>query len=241
MRKLVLLSLLIICFSLNAQNLEGSWKLIEENGQKISDKEVVRIYQDGYYSEGAKDAETNEFLWALGGEYSEDDYQETLDFNTKNKEVIGQSFNPELTFKDNGNIIEIRNEDEVQVWEKISNNENALSGNWVITGRKRDGELRRSTPGERRTIKILGGDRFQWVAFNSETREFFGTGGGTYSAEKGNYTENIEFFSRDKERIGASLGFQYDVQDGEWHHQGKSSKGDPLYEIWSPYAEAYTE
>src|SRR5690606_19047358 len=102
-----------------------------------------------------------------------------------------------------------------------------------------DGELSKMTPGARRTIKILGGGRFQWVAFNSQTKEFSGTGGGTYNAEDGKYTENIEFFSRDDSRVGASLGFDYEVQDGEWHHSGKSSKGDPIYEIWSPYQEAY--
>ncbi|MFD1079838.1 hypothetical protein, partial [Longispora fulva] len=103
------------------------------------------------------------------------------------------------------------------------------------------GELRRSTPGARRTIKILGGDRFQWVAFNSDTGEFFGTGGGRYSAENGKYQENIEFFSRDDSRVGAKLAFDYEVKDGEWHHSGKSSKGDPMYEIWSPYKEAYKD
>lgn len=95
------------------------------------------------------------------------------------------------------------------------------------------------TPGDRRTIKILSGDRFQWVAFNSATKEFSGTGGGTYTAGNGKYTENIEFFSRDDSRVGASLEFDYDVKDGKWHHKGKSSKGDDIYEIWSPYEEAY--
>jgi hypothetical protein len=128
---------------------------------------------------------------------------------------------------------------EEMTWQNISDKENDLSGNWVITGRQRNGELRRSTPGARRTIKILGGDRFQWVAFNSDTGEFFGTGGGTYTAQNGRYVENIGFFSRDDSRVGAELPFDYEVRDGEWHHSGKSSKGDPMYEIWSPYNEAY--
>jgi hypothetical protein len=109
----------------------------------------------------------------------------------------------------------------------------------VITGRERDDEIRRSTPGARRTIKILSGGRFQWVAFNSETKEFSGSGGGTYTAENGKYTENITFFSRDNSRVGASLGFDYEVIDGEWHHSGLSSTGNPIYEIWTPYAIGY--
>lgn len=63
--------------------------------------------------------------------------------------------------------------------------------------------------------------------------------GGTYSAVKGIYTENITFFSRDNSRVGAELSFEFAVKNGDWHHSGKSSKGDPIYEIWSPYTKAY--
>lgn len=236
----ILIVVLAVSLNLKAQSLEGSWKLVEENGRKITDKEVVRIYQDNYFAEGAKELSSNEFLWALGGEYDSEDYSVTLDFNTKSPEMVGDSIDPKLTFI-NENKIRINEVNEVQVWEKMSSEENALDGNWVITGRKRNGEMNRMKPGARRTVKILGGDRFQWIAFNSETREFSGTGGGTYTSEDGKYTENIEFFSRDKNRVGASLGFDYELKDGEWHHSGKSSKGDPIYEIWSPYAEAYSK
>lgn len=240
MKKLIYLSVCLftsICF---AQSLEGSWKLVEQDGLKVKDKEVVRIYQDGYFAEGAKGTGSNEFLWAQGGEYKADDYSITLDFNTKNPELVGETLDPKLSFIED-NKIKINNVKEVQVWERISDKSQALDGNWVITGRKRGGEMNTMTPGDRRTIKILGGGRFQWVAFNSATREFFGTGGGTYSSENGKYTENIEFFSRDKDRVGASLGFKYDLKDGKWHHSGKSSKGGPIYEVWSPYAEAYNQ
>jgi hypothetical protein len=85
----------------------------------------------------------------------------------------------------------------------------------------------------RKTIKIMTGDRFQWAAINTATGEFFGTGGGTYTFKDGRYTEQIEFFSRDSSRVGMSLNFEGKVTDGDWHHRGKSSKGDPIYEIWS--------
>ena len=241
MKRLVILAIFLISTGLFAQSLEGSWKLVEENGRKITDKEVIRIYQDNYFAEAAKEKNSNEFLWALGGEYEYDgsDYKATQDFNTKLPEAIGDTHNPKLSFEAEDRI-KINEVKELQVWERISDNENSLNGNWVITGRKRDGEMNTMKPGDRRTIKILGGDRFQWVAFNSATREFYGSGAGTYSAENGKYTENIEVFSRDKNRVGASLGFDFEVKDGEWHHSGKSSKGDPIYEIWSPYASAYS-
>ena len=231
MKRLIFVAICLFTTTVFSQSLEGSWKLVEENGRKIIDKEVIRIYQDDYFAEGAKSMKDDSFLWAQGGEFQTGDYTETIDFHTMNKSLVGVELNPKLTWEGDDRI-KINNVKEVQVWERISKNENDLSGNWVITGRQRDGEMRRSTPGDRRTIKILGGDRFQWVAFNSATGEFMGTGGGTYKAKDGKYTENIEFFSRDNSRVGASLGFDFEVKDGEWHHSGKSSKGEPMYEIW---------
>ena len=87
--------------------------------------------------------------------------------------------------------------------------------------------------GTRKTLKLLTGSRFQWFAIDPGTKGFFGTGGGNYSFINGQYTENIEFFSRDSSRVGASLSFNGKVVDGNWHHSGKSSKGDDIYEVWS--------
>ncbi|MBT8295281.1 MAG: hypothetical protein KJO51_02595 [Gramella sp.] len=240
MKRLILISVLLFTTALFSQSLEGSWKMIEENGVPVTDKEIIRIYQNNYFAEGARQADTNQFLWALGGEYTTDDYSATHDFNTRSPEMVGELVDPKLTFVSEDKI-RINNVTGVEVWERISGNENDLTGNWIITGIQRDGKIRKMKPGDRRTIKILGGDRFQWVAFNSDTREFFGSGGGTYSAENGKYIENIDFFSRDNSRVGASLDFEFELKDGEWHHSGKSSKGKPIYEIWSPYAKAYSK
>lgn len=239
MKKLIFLPLLFFFGMLSAQELEGAWKLVEKNGEQVTDRETIRIYQDGYFAYGTKETDSNKFIEAGGGEYELGDaYVERYDFNTGDTSMVGTEIRYDLS--ETGDRITLNTgANRTETWERISDNDNDLSGNWVITGRQRNGEMRRSTPGARRTIKILGGDRFQWVAFNSDTKEFSGTGGGTYSAENGKYTENIEFFSRDDSRVGANLGFDYEVKDGEWHHSGKSSKGDPMYEIWSPYAEAY--
>lgn len=83
-------------------------------------------------------------------------------------------------------------------------------------------------------MKILSGTRFQWIACNVETKEFFGTGGGNYTTLNGKYTENIEFFSRDSTRVGMSLTFDFSLENGEWRHKGLSSKGDPIDEVWTP-------
>lgn len=240
MQKLFLFIAVIFFGSLSAQEIRGSWKLTQLNAQNITDREVVRIYQDGYFAYAAKDSQSNEFLNAGGGEFRMDglNYIENRDFDTETPENIGKELHYVIEWQDDDKFV--LSEGPVRyTWERISAVSDALTGTWVITGRKRGDEIRRSTPGDRRTVKILSGGRFQWIAFNSATREFSGSGGGTYTAEEGKYIENIEFFSRDVSRVNASLEFEYEIKDGEWHHQGLSSKGDPIYEIWSPYREAY--
>jgi hypothetical protein len=66
-----------------------------------------------------------------------------------------------------------------------------------------------------------------------EPPSFFGTGGGQYNFKDGTYTEHIEFFSRDATRVGASLSFKAEINKGEWHHSGLSSKGEKIHEVWS--------
>lgn len=243
MKKYLLLPFLFLAGWVSGQSLNGAWKLVNQNGKPVTEQEYIKIYQDDYFAFGAKNVADNAFIGAGGGPYKFADgkYSETLDFFTLNPLQVGTTtpYQIELT----GNKLTIsantNNGMLVETWEKISESKDDLTGNWVITGRKRDDQISRSTPGARRTIKILSGGRFQWVAFNSETKEFSGTGGGTYTAENGKYTENITFFSRDNSRVGASLGFDFKVIEGEWHHSGLSSTGAPIYEIWTPYAMGY--
>ena len=119
-------------------------------------------------------------------------------------------------------------------YKRLDDGSAPLTGVWHITGQMREGKI---VPihrtGTRKTLKILSGTRFQWAAIDPGTKEFFGTGGGTYQFVNGKYTEHIEFFSRDSNRVGASLSFDGRLENGEWNHSGLSSKGDKIYEIWS--------
>jgi len=239
----MLLAFLFFATLVGAQNLEGAWKMTHQNGKEITEVEYIKIYQDDYFAFGAKQVSDNHFIGAGGGPFAldGDKYTETLDFFTLDPVQVGSSTSFKLDLV-NGKMVISGNTDNgmlVEIWEKLPEQKDALTGNWVITGRKRGEEISRSTPGARRTVKILSGGRFQWIAFNSETKEFSGTGGGTYTAKDGKYVETITFFSRDDSRVGAELGFDFEVIDGEWHHSGLSSKGDPIYEIWTPYAIGY--
>lgn len=243
MKKILILPLLFLAGLLCAQDIEGAWKMTHQNGKLLTDKEYIKLYQDGYFAFGAKEKGSNEFIGAGGGEFSLDGnrYKETLDFYTMNPEYVGNTTEFNMDIAEGKMVIsaELEGQTVIEIWEKVGNRNDDLTNNWVITGRKRNDEISRSTPGDRRTVKILSGGRFQWIAFNSATKEFMGTGGGTYTAQDNKYVENIEFFSRDKSRVGASLEFVYRVIDGEWHHSGLSSAGDPIYEIWSRYKDAY--
>lgn len=244
MKTIMLLAFLFLSTLVGAQDMEGSWKMTHQNGKEVTEVEYIKIYHDDYFAFGAKQVSDNHFIGAGGGPYSleSDNYIETLDFLTLDPLQVGTSNAYTLDWVNEKMVIsaEINGKLLVEIWEKVSDEKDDLTRNWVITGRKRDNEISRSTPGARRTVKILSGGRFQWIAFNSETKEFSGTGGGTYTAKNGKYIENITFFSRDDSRVGASLDFNYEVIDGEWHHSGLSSKGDPIYEIWTPYAIGYT-
>ncbi len=108
-----------------------------------------------------------------------------------------------------------------------------MTGVWRITKRKEGDQLREIQLAPRRTLKFLTDDWFQWAAINIETGEFSGTGGGTYTFKNGIYTEQIAFFSRDSSRVGMALQFKDHLEEGHWIHTGLSSKGDPIYEVWS--------
>ena len=50
-----------------------------------------------------------------------------------------------------------------------------LQGAWLMSGRVRNGNTEaRDTSRPRKTMKILSGTRFQWIAYNTETKQFSG-------------------------------------------------------------------
>ena len=119
-------------------------------------------------------------------------------------------------------------------WKAKNKQRQVLDGKWLMAGRvKSEGEQRRDITRSRKTMKFLIDGCFQWTAFNTETFQFFGSGGGEYTAENGAYVEQIEYFSRDNSRVGAKLSFEYLRKEKDWYHKGFSSKGASLHEIWT--------
>lgn len=218
---------------ISAQSVVGAWEAYHSSERGDPLRSVV-IFSEGYQVLSIFNAETGKFIHSNGGSWKLDGnvMTEKVEFHTDNSDRVGMesTFNVILT----DSILGIVGDD--MKFTRIDDGApGELRGAWLMSGRKRDGEIRsRDTNRPRKTMKILSGTRFQWIAYNTETKEFLGTGGGTYTTIDGEYTENIEFFSRDDTRVGASLKFHYNLKDGNWHHSGLSSKGHPIYEIWSP-------
>ncbi|TMU55290.1 membrane or secreted protein [Flagellimonas algicola] len=218
--------------ALQSQSLLGAWENVSTNEEGLAIKNVV-IFSEGFQVATWYDANTGAFISTNGGSWELDSTMliETVEFDTKNPDRVGTQVSFEIMLTQD--LLKVK--DGEQTWKRLDNGTpGALAGAWLMSGRKTDGTLRqRDTNRPRKTMKILSGSRFQWIAYNTETKQFMGTGGGTYTTVDGKYTENIKFFSRDNTRVGASLEFDFDLKNGDWHHSGFSSKGAPLYEIWS--------
>lgn len=227
---LILYSLLT--FSINAQSPIGAWEGFDTSadGQKIRN---VVIFSEGYQVLTSYNAQTGAFIHTNGGTWKleGDTMTEKREFNSDKPELVGTEVSFKVAITDQTlNIVG----SEMQLTRLDDGSPGDLSGAWLMSGRERNGEIQdRDTSRPRKTMKILSGTRFQWIAYNTETKQFSGTGGGTYTTVNGEYTENIEFFSKDVTRVGASLKFQYKLVDGKWDHSGLSSKGAPIHEIWS--------
>ena len=206
-----------------------SWFLNDKNMNE------VRIYSDNFFSSTKYDKDNKKFLSTYGGTYLLDEagYYEVIEFNSNDSSLVGDTIyisRISINLNNDNGLMQLDGEK----YEKFKNYNSILSGSWLMSGIERGGEIRmRDVNRSRKTMKILAGGRFQWIAYDINKKGFYGTGGGIFTSENGNYIENIEFFSRDNSKVGISLEFNFEVKEGDWHHKGFSSKGDPKYEIWT--------
>lgn len=174
-----------------------------------------------------------EFIKTYGGYYTIADNQIdiTFEFNSDYKNDSKKSLRIPFQVQRNTLILDIGQK---MAFKPTAREAGVLDGKWLFGGRVTDqGEQRVDNSDKpRKTLKFLLNGYFQWIAFNTETMEFVGTGGGTYETGNGKYTESIGYFSRDNSRVGANLTFNFELRNDDWYQDGKSSKGDPIHEIW---------
>jgi hypothetical protein len=228
MNKFILFSLLVTNLSVGfSQNINGAWS------RNLDTAVQYLTVVDNYFAVATFNLEGKKFISTRGGTamVEKGKMAGTIEFNTLDRTEVKSSYSYDMKLKENTLMLPL--EGNAKKWQKVDEATESLAGNWRITAREQSGTMTAIKPAARKTIKILSGTRFQWAAINMETGEFFGTGGGHYTYKDGAYTEHIEFFSRDASRVGASLSFKAEINNGEWHHSGLSSKGDKIHEVWS--------
>lgn len=214
----------------------GAWSTeFQNNGEEYS---CVKIYTPTYFVYSIYTTAGHKFIAAGGGtwELSNNGITEVYEFNSKNPELVGTSVNIKTSGHDDLPLVTETTQNGKKSslkWNKLDDGKSPLFGAWRITDRERNGQMSAMQMGPRKTMKVLSGTRFQWAAFNVETKEFLGTGGGSFETPDDEYIEHIDFFSRDDSRVGASLSFDFRREDNKWYHSGLSSKGSPIAEIWT--------
>lgn len=233
MKQIKLIAVLFLLFVINSFNSFAQTSIAGAWSRQEGSFTITLLFQDGYYSYTKYDVANKVFNFTKGGSCKVDGTKLSITylFHTAEKEKVSSGETMDMLIDKQTLNLTINGTKEV--YTRVDDSKASLAGHWLITGRVNNGNMQTITPGARRTIKLLTGTRFQWIAINIETKEFFGTGGGTYTFVNGKYTENIEFFSRDSTRVGASLSFDGKVEGNNWHHSGLSSRGEPIHEIWT--------
>lgn len=217
---------LLLAFAKLPQTQPAAWEY------RKGDTTITLLMADGFAMVSKYNTEKKHYYGTYGGPYTMANNKLEMQVQFAHPDTALFKKTIGFSFLADGSTARSNLAGSTETWNKLAVAENALDGNWRIR------EILRGTTMEplplraRRTLKLLAGGRFQWAAINTETGEFFGTGGGAYTFAPGKYTETLYFFSRDSNRVGATLQFKDSLQQGAWLHTGRSSKGDTLREVW---------
>lgn len=228
---LLAVTILFVSFSpkaIDPKDLIGAWSFGTETNK------TVMIVTDHVFSVANYDIPGKKMISSYGGSWKIDKNIVTgkIEWNSEDSTQVGQEFTNEPQLKDGKLILQNINE----TWNRLDDGKpGALQGAWIITGNYRnDSAMKRANPFyPRRTMKILSGKYFHWIAYNVVTKQFMNAGGGTYTTVNGKYTENIEFFTKTSASVGKILSFDYSFVNGDWRHRGEKSTGGAMDECWS--------
>lgn len=214
--------------AIDAKDLKGAW----EYGP--AEKHTVMINTDKVFAVAVYDLPGKKFISSYGGTWRVEGNKlvQNIEWNNLDPQQVGTELTSDISINSKKSAITATKEN----WSKVGDGKtDDLTGAWIITGNYTNEKVsKRPSPFiPRRTMKVLAGGRFQWIAYNVQTKEFLNAGGGTYTAKDGKYTEQIEFFTKTPESVGKSVSFQYSFIDGDWRHKGEKSTGGPLDECWS--------
>ena len=235
MKALLLATLLLSTLALRPMigSTQGAWKLGK------GDETVMLLVAENYFMQTTYTP--TRFVSTRGGVWKQDGNKVTItiEFDSADSTNVGKSNTAELA--SGNNQLAVIRPGEQQVFTRVDevSEQTPMASLWRITARANEaGVVTPMQRGTRKTLKLLTGSRFQWAAINPQTKQFSGTGGGTYTLANGGpanrkYTETIDFFSRDNSRVGKTLTFDNKLNDNDWLHTGLSSTGGKVSEVWS--------
>ena len=212
----------------DAKDLMGAW------GYGGADNRSVLIHSGNVFSVASYDVPGKKFISSYGGTWRIEGAKllRKIEWNSTDSSLVGKHISYNFQLIDGRLNISQANEK----WDRLDNGgPSELAGTWIITGNySNDKVSRRGSPFfPRRTMKVLSGKYFHWIAFNVVSKQFLNAGGGSYTTVNGKYTENIEFFTKTAQSVGKTLVFDYSFVDGDWRHRGEKSTGGPMDECWS--------
>ena len=210
------------------KDLVGAW------GWSSPENKTVMITTDKIFSVATYNVPGKRFTSSYGGTWRAENNRmiKKIEWNSADSTQVGSELSEEVQLT--GGKLQVPGKKES--WSRLDDGTpGALMGAWIITGNYRnDSAIKRSSPFiPRRTMKVLSGKYFHWIAYNVGTRSFVNAGGGTYTTANGKYTETVEFFTKTAESVGKSLSFDYSFVNGDWRHRGEKSTGGALDECWS--------
>jgi hypothetical protein len=214
--------------TISTKDITGAW------GYGSKENRTVMINTDKVFSVAKYDVTGKKFIGCYGGTWRIDGNKiiKNIEWNSTDSQQVGKEISEPVQLTGGKLIITPNNE----TWDRLDDGKpGALMGAWIITGTySNDKVTKRTNPFfPRRTMKVLSGKYFHWIAYNVATKTFLSTGGGTYTTADGKYTENIEFFTKTAESVGKTLVFDYSFVDGDWRHKGQKSTGGSMDESWS--------
>ena len=228
----IALSVTVVLTSLKIAPVDGK-ELIGAWEYGSADNRTVMINTDKIFSVAVYDAAGKKFIHSYGGKWRVEGNKlvQNIEWNSKAPDQVGKEITADISIAGGKLAVSGSNEK----WNKVDDGKGELAGAWIITGNYANDKVsKRPAPFfPRRTMKVLSGTRFHWIAYNVEAKQFMNAGGGDYTASDGNYTEHIEFFTKTPESIGKKVAFKYSFVDGDWRHKGEKSTGGPLDECWS--------
>ena len=213
--------------SIEIKDLVGSW------GYGAAENRTVMINTDKVFAVANYDLPGKKFISSYGGTWKVEGNRliKKIEWNSKDSSQVGKEITEEIQLAGG----KLSGADK-QTWTRLDDGTpGALLGAWIITGNyNNDVVSKRANPFyPRRTMKVLSGKYFHWIAYNVNTKAFMNAGGGTYTTDNGKYTENIEFFTKTSESVGKSLTFDYSFVNGDWRHKGQKSTGGAMDECWT--------